>query len=253
MPNPGCGGIGMVIEFPDHMLKDNTEISEGYLKSTNNRMELLATIRAFEWLQANRDRSYSRVIIITDSLYVYSNHQNASYWKKDGWLSKSGRPYENSDLWDAFLKERQKLALSLSIEWEKGKTKEILKRVDALAKSGAKHPTKTDTGFQSGKHTSTRTKSKAGATLFPANNQETKIRVYRKSIYGKNEKEQYKVTFDKFSEETNEFIEKYVAYANKNCVYMKRNCCYLAKFNDDPTYPLILEATPIDYVTKKKA
>ena len=57
-----------------------------------------------------------------------------SYWKKGKWVDQYGKPYENKDLWDAFLKERHKLHIRNEIRWEKGKTSKILDRVDFLAR-----------------------------------------------------------------------------------------------------------------------
>ncbi len=49
-PNPGKGGVGMVVEFPDNFSLENLELNEGYFISNNNRMELRACIHALEWL-----------------------------------------------------------------------------------------------------------------------------------------------------------------------------------------------------------
>lgn len=249
-PNPGKGGIGMVVEYPDNLNLDNFELSEGYKLSTNNRMELRAIIRVFEWLQSEMTvRRFTRAIIITDSDYVSSNHQNAQYWKTNGWRNDEGKPYENEDLWDTFLRERQKTKLRTEIVWEKGKQNNILLRVDALAKQGADNPTKTDYGYNAGKFTATRTASRKAATLFPAKGQNELIRVYRKSIYGKGEKQIYKITFDLYDREKKMYVEKFVAYRGKDCDDLKRNNCYEVIFNESKTFPVILEATSVEYVS----
>jgi hypothetical protein len=191
---------------------------------------------------------FTRAIIITDSNYVYSNHKNAHYWKENKWRTSEGKPYENEDLWDTFLKERQKTKLHTEIVWEKGKLNHTLLRVDALAKNGADHPTLTDNGFKSGKIAGTRTRSKKSALLFPANNQETLIRVYRKNIYGKNESQMYKITFDVYDEVKKAYSAKFVAYQGKDCNTLKRNNCYRALFNKSATFPLIIEAEHIEYL-----
>ncbi len=245
MPNPGKGGLGLVVEFPDNLERPNFEISEGYFETTNNRMELLASIRAFEWLQ--NSSGFTRAIIVSDSEYVYSNHNNARFWKDDGWRDQYGKPYENQDLWDLFLRARQKLRLNAEIKWEKGKTREILVRVDALAKHGSKNPSKKDFGYQAGKFTATRTGNKKSVTLFPANNQEMAIRVYRKNVFGKNSAQEYKITFDEYSDVEEKFITKYFAYQGRECITLKRNNFYRVKFNGDPNYPVILEALPLMY------
>lgn len=253
MPNPGKGGIGMVVEFPDSVGMENFEISEGYLQSTNNRMELRACIKALEWLQVEmRTRRFTRVIIITDSDYVYSNHNNAQYWKDNDWKNADGKPYENHELWDVFLKERQKTKVRVDIVWEKGKTRPVLLRVDALAKQGAKNPTKTDYGFQSGKFTAPRTANKKGATLYSPNGSELLIRVYRKHVYGKNTNELWKITFDIYDESVGQYVQKAVAYQGKDCITLKRNNCYKVRFNDDHKFPKIVEAEEIDYLKTAK-
>jgi ribonuclease HI len=248
IPNPGQGGIGIVVEYPDSFTLDNVEISEGYFESTNNRMELIACITALRWLRENESfLKITRAIIITDSDYLYSNYGYAQYWKKDNWINQYGKPYENKDIWDLFLRERQKIHFHNEIKWEKGKTKPVLNRVDSLAKQGAKNPTKKDFGFQTGKFTASRSNNKKGAMLYPANNQEEIIRVYKKNIYGKNEKELYKISFDIYSKAENKFTGKYFAYKAKECITLERNNCYKIKFNDEPNYPFILEAKPVKY------
>ena len=247
-PNPGRGGIGMVVEFPENLNLENLEFSDGYILSNNNRMEIKACIKALEWLQTQR---FTRALIITDSEYIYSNHKNISFWKKDNWRSSSGKPYENPDLLDTFIKDWSKVKFPVELRCEKGKTREILKRVDALAKQGAAHPTKTDYGFQSGKFTAPRTVGGKVATLYIPNGKEKLIRVYKKSIYGKNENELYKITFDIYDETEGKYMEKCVAYKGKDCITLERNNCYKVAFNNDPKFPLIIEATKIEYLKNK--
>lgn len=254
MPNPGKGGIGMVVEFPDSMEIENFEFSEGYIKSTNNRMELMACIRALEWIQSEmKSRTFTRVIIVTDSDYVYSNNKNAQYWKDNGWKNEIGKPYENHELWDTFLKERQKTKVRVDIVWEKGKTRAVLIRVDSLAKQGAKHPTKTDYGFQSGKFTAPRTANKKGATLYSPNSEDLLIRIYRKHVYGKNSNELWKITFDVYDEKTKQYVQKYFAYQGEGCITLKRNNCYRVQFNNDPKFPKIINAEPVKYLKDLKS
>lgn len=249
-PNPGKGGIGIIVEYPDNLNLENFEISEGYKSSTNNRMELKAIVRVFEWLQSEiKIHRLTRAIIITDSSYVYSNHQNVQYWKTNSWRNNEGKPYENADLWDSFLKEKQKTKLRTEIVWEKGKKNIILLRVDALAKQGADYPTKIDYGYNAGKFTATRTTNRKAATLFPAQGQIELIRVYRKSIYGKGEKQIYKITFDLYDKEKKIYIDKFVAYRSKDCDDLKRNNCYEATFNESNTFPIILKAISMEYVS----
>ena len=60
--NPGPGGYGVVLKFGPH----EKELSAGYRKTTNNRMELLAVIKALEAMKVNG----LHITIYTDSKYV---------------------------------------------------------------------------------------------------------------------------------------------------------------------------------------
>lgn len=247
-PNPGNGGIGLVIEYPDHLELENLEISEGYFKSNNQRMELLAVIRACEWFSENKFRlKINRLIIITDSEYVYKNYKNITYWRDNEWVDQYGKPYENRDLWETFLRLEQRTKFCPDIRWEKGKTRPILDKVDKLAKNGAKHPTKRDFGFQEGKFTSSRSENKKSATMYPANGQEEIIRVFSKKVYGKNEKELWKITFDIYSKKENKFTDKYYAYKEISATDLKRNNCYKVKFNNDSNKSLIIKSKHVKY------
>ena len=90
--NPGPGGLGVVMIYGNH----RKEISEGYRLTTNNRMELMAVIRALESLK----RKDLKVKIFTDSRYV-SEAVNKGWifnWESGGFRKK-----KNVDLWQRFL------------------------------------------------------------------------------------------------------------------------------------------------------
>ncbi len=128
----------------------------------------------------------SRVIIVTDSLYLHQCLSSAPYWKKQKWLSMDGKPIENSDLWNEIITLRPKLRVAHEIQWSKGKTSPILKEVDRRAKDAAKCPTETDWGFRGGKVGRSKSKSKRASILFPAQGQQEVINIYRKTASGKN-------------------------------------------------------------------
>src|SRR5438105_1785951 len=149
--NPGgAGGIAGIVEFPEAMnLEHEIVFEEGYVATTNNRMELQACIRALEYARRVAPQlRVSRVIMISDSLYVNDNLMRAPHWKKSKWQNLAGRPLENGDLWDELIKLRPKVRASTDLQWSKGKTSPILKEVDRLAKAAAKQPTKIDRGFR---------------------------------------------------------------------------------------------------------
>ena len=90
--NPGPGGWGVLIRELD---KEDTEISGGEKDTTNNRMELLAAIKALESIENNKE-----IIIYTDSKYVKDGiTQWISNWKKNNWKTSNKKPVKNVDLW----------------------------------------------------------------------------------------------------------------------------------------------------------
>jgi ribonuclease HI len=105
--NPGPGGLGVVMIYGNH----RRELSEGYRITTNNRMELLAVIRALEALK----RDDLKVKIYTDSKYV-SEAVNQG-WVFD-WESKRFKKKKNADLWQKFLDLYRKFDIKLV--WVKG-------------------------------------------------------------------------------------------------------------------------------------
>jgi ribonuclease HI len=238
--NPGHeGGLGGIAEFPEG-LNRNAEIifEESYHRTTNNRMELRACLRALEYIHEHaRPLGANRAIIYTDSQYVNENYRFAQFWRKNGWRNRHGRPVENKDLWKQFLSLRSKTTVRTDMQWNAGKSTEVLKQVDKLAKRAARSPLKeTDFGFHPGKVSRHRTEERGGATLFPANNQELTIRVYAHHPAGK---EDCRVSFSVFSEEENKFVGKHRAYATgKDVGEIHRHHCYTVRFNDDPHYPV---------------
>lgn len=97
--NPGPGGYGIVMQkFGTDYLK---EFSEGYKKTTNNRMELLAVIVALEKIKKEKQH----VHIFTDSKYVSESVEKK--WVEN-WEKKQFKNKKNPDLWIRFLKVYRK-------------------------------------------------------------------------------------------------------------------------------------------------
>jgi len=93
--NPGPGGWGAVLRFGDR----EREMSGAENPSTNNRMELMAAIRALEAL--NRP---CRVKLSTDSRYVMDGLTKWIHgWRKNGWKTADRKPVKNADLWQELL------------------------------------------------------------------------------------------------------------------------------------------------------
>lgn len=103
--NPGPGGWGVLLRY------DGTEkeLWGGEAATTNNRMELMAAIRALEALKRR-----SRVRLYTDSLYVMKGISAwIGDWKRRGWRTADKKPVKNEDLW----RRLDELAAKHDIEW----------------------------------------------------------------------------------------------------------------------------------------
>ena len=107
--NPGPGGYGIVMEWVGKPYVK--ELSQGYVKTTNNRMELLAVIVALEQLK-NENTS---VKVFTDSKYVVDSVDKKWVF---GWEKKGYKDKKNPDLWKRFLKIYRKQ--NVAFQWIKG-------------------------------------------------------------------------------------------------------------------------------------
>ncbi|MRX49636.1 ribonuclease HI [Paracoccus sp. S-4012] len=94
--NPGPGGWGVVMRaMRDGEVLRERELSGGEAATTNNRMELMASIAALEAL--NRA---STITVTTDSAYVKNGVTAWIHgWKRNGWKTSDRKPVKNEDLW----------------------------------------------------------------------------------------------------------------------------------------------------------
>jgi len=93
--NPGPGGWGALLRFG----ATEKELSGGENPSTNNRMELMAAIKALETLKRP-----CRVRLSTDSRYVMDGLTKWIHgWRKNGWKTADKKPVKNADLWQMLL------------------------------------------------------------------------------------------------------------------------------------------------------
>ncbi len=101
--NPdGPGGYGVVLQYTDSKGElHEKELSEGYEKTTNNRMELMGVIAGLEALNRPCD-----VEVHSDSQYVIKafNEHWIDGWIKRGWKKADKKPVLNEDLWKRLLK-----------------------------------------------------------------------------------------------------------------------------------------------------
>jgi ribonuclease HI len=134
--NPGGdSGCAAIVHFPEHLnLCDAQIVDFGCDESSINRMELMACVEALKWVCDSAPwRDVTRVLAVTDSLYVSENVMRAQGWKKMGWRNVHGEWKFNSDLWDRLLKLRAKtarLGLRVDLVWQKGKRTELGKKAD---------------------------------------------------------------------------------------------------------------------------
>lgn len=139
--NPGPGGFGVVLLSGRHRL----ELSEGFRRTTNNRMELLAAIVALERLLQP-----CRVTLHSDSRYLVDAMTKGWLrgWKARGWVTAKKQPVKNPDLW-----RRLEAAASphkLDWKWVRGHAgQRENERCDELAVAAATRPgLPADPGFE---------------------------------------------------------------------------------------------------------
>lgn len=141
--NPGPGGYGVVLKSGPH----RKELSGGFFKTTNNRMELLAVIVGLSALK----KAPSSVLVYSDSKYVVDAVEKRWLygWEKKGFQNK-GSQRINTDLWKYLLQVMRRH--QVRFQWVKGHAgNPENERCDTLAVDAAHHPTQRDLGYEEGK------------------------------------------------------------------------------------------------------
>lgn len=110
--NPGPGGWGAII-FHDNVVK---EVGGREDHTTNNRMELTATIKSLEFLsKIEPSTEQLEAEIHTDSEYVIKGMTEwVESWQRKGWRTANKKPVLNQDLWQELLA----VSLGKKIEWK---------------------------------------------------------------------------------------------------------------------------------------
>lgn len=130
--NPGPGGFGVVLIHNGH----RKEISGGFRKTTNNRMELMAVIEGLKAL-----KSRCKVKIFSDSKYIIDAIKNGWIynWQKKGWMRNKKDKVLNPDLWKELFELLKKH--EVEFEWVKGHNGNIEnERCDILAVKESQKP-----------------------------------------------------------------------------------------------------------------
>ena len=125
--NPGPGGWGALLRWGEH----EKELFGGEARTTNNRMELTAVIRALAALERPM-----RVELHTDSQYVQKGITEwLPGWKRRGWRTADRKPVKNEDLWREL--EAQVARHDVRWHWVRGHAGHPEnERADALANRG---------------------------------------------------------------------------------------------------------------------
>lgn len=143
--NPGPGGYAAILEYQGR----ERELSGGFRRTTNNRMEMLAVIVGLEALKGQR----CKVTVYSDSRYVVDAIEKgwARKWKANGWMRNKRERAVNSDLWGRLLNALQEHDVDL--KWVRGHSGNIGNiRADKLAVAAAKGPNlPPDEGFENPK------------------------------------------------------------------------------------------------------
>ncbi|MDC0421956.1 ribonuclease HI [Hellea sp.] len=127
--NPGPGGWGVLLQYGSK----EKALKGGDPNTTNNRMEMMAAIKAIE---AVNETYTGEIILWTDSTYVMKGITEWVHgWKKKNWIKSDKKPVVNTDLW----KVLDKLNSQKNIQWNwvKGHAGvEGNERADELARQG---------------------------------------------------------------------------------------------------------------------
>lgn len=125
--NPGPGGWGVLLTYGGH----EKELFGGEAETTNNRMELTASIRALEALT-----SACEVEIHTDLQYLRDGITKWIHrWKQNNWRTADRKPVKNVELWQQLDAAEQRHKVDW--RWVRGHAGDVMnERADELARRG---------------------------------------------------------------------------------------------------------------------
>jgi len=146
--NPGPGGYAAILDYK----ANRKELSGGFRRTTNNRMELLAAVEGLAALREDCD-----VTLYSDSEYVVrAMNQGWPYsWRKNGWRRYKNKVAVNSDLWQRLLDLCD--SHTVQFQWIRGHSGHPEnERCDRLAVAAAQLPNlPADVGYESSLSSST--------------------------------------------------------------------------------------------------
>jgi ribonuclease HI len=133
-PNPGPGGYGAVLKHPE--TGKRKEVSGGFRKTTNNRMEIFAAIAGLEMLKQR-----CKVTLFSDSEYLVNAMAKgwAHSWKRKQWWHSKTERVPNLELWERLLALCDKH--EVEFRWLKGHAGHVEnERCDRLAMIALRAP-----------------------------------------------------------------------------------------------------------------
>jgi len=141
--NPGPGGYGVVLLYQDH----RRELSGGFRRTTNNRMEIMAAIVGLEALKEK-----CKIKLYSDSAYLVKAMSEgwAERWRAHGWMRNKKERALNPDLWERLLQLCEYHEVEFT--WIKGHAVNSENvRCDELAMQAAQQPDlPVDDGYEKG-------------------------------------------------------------------------------------------------------
>ena len=210
----------------------------GWQNATIDEMEIEACIVGLK--EANKflkDKvHFQRVLIFTDSIYVYDNFSRAMYiWPTRKWLGSNGMPVENIDQWKRLMREVRKCPIKVNIEWVKGhKDSKYNRAADKLAKQSAAMPiNKPLSHSTTTKKWSDRSTSRG---CVPILGQKVKIRIISREF--KKYANTYEYRYEVIDPKDKSFKDLDFVYCDE---YISRNKCLQVRFNNEQQKPYIVE------------
>ncbi len=118
--NPGPGGWGAVIAYRNQLIayskKESViELGGRETNTTNNRMELIAAIKALEYISYKLKPISYKLDIYTDSSYLINGITKwVSAWRMNDWRTKAKKEVLNRELWEELVEQTE----NKNIEWK---------------------------------------------------------------------------------------------------------------------------------------
>ncbi len=127
--NPGPGGWGFAVSDSDDIFYS---ANGGEISTTNNRMEMMAFIKAIEFIQGCNYHNEEEFTLLIDSQYVI---KGCTEWMA-GWKNKNFAGVKNSDLWSRIV-DLEHVWYNMKFVWIKGHSGHVLnERADQEANAG---------------------------------------------------------------------------------------------------------------------